>query len=153
MKLLSVKFVFKKDEASKCVWDRLVLWSLTGFRILLKEWKVKKETLSLFCFLHLWSNKSLSRVMTLTDVVPHSSKPHLTHIANAPWLCTNFYYIQAVRQRAPLHHTHTHTHTPPETPPLSKTMWSRVRDQRSFPGPNPPSLPQTSSHGLNQCRH
>lgn len=46
MKLLSVKSVFKKDEAGKCVWEHLVLLSLTG----LKEGKVKKETLCfVFC--------------------------------------------------------------------------------------------------------
>lgn len=49
MKLLSVKFVFKK-EASRCFWDCLVRLSLTGLNSCLRMGGEKKEILLCFVF-------------------------------------------------------------------------------------------------------
>lgn len=56
MRLLSVKFVFKKrpekDEVSRCFWDRLVLLSLTGLDPCLRTGGEKRNLalFRLFCF-------------------------------------------------------------------------------------------------------
>lgn len=131
-----------------CFWAWL-LW------IPAQDREVKKEILlffCLFCFLSLWSNQPQSHVMILTDVVPLYSKPPPTLL---PGCALNFLLHSSSKAKSSYAtpHPHTHTHTPPATPPLSNTMWSEVKDQRSFPGPNPHSLPQTGSHGLNQCCH